>query len=77
MTTNYKNSIVAEGYEVMMDCKTKANPPVIDHSWFYDERMIKTDSFKGIVIYYKHFLLLTIKQSNDFYLFQSEILYLF
>jgi len=51
MTTNYKNSIVAEEYKVMMDCKTKANPPVIDHSWFYDERMIKTDSFKGIVIY--------------------------
>lgn len=48
MTTNIKNSVVAEGNEVEMDCKTKANPPVVEHNWFYEERLIKTDPLKGI-----------------------------
>ncbi|CAG2118686.1 unnamed protein product, partial [Medioppia subpectinata] len=50
MTTNNKNSIVAEGNEIVMDCKTKANPSILDHNWFYEQRMIKTDSLKGIYV---------------------------
>ncbi|XP_054163349.1 hemicentin-1-like [Oppia nitens] len=50
MTTSPKNSVVAEGNDVHMDCKTKSNPPSLEFSWFYDQRIIKTELNYGIFI---------------------------